>query len=232
MAIQLFELCGADPARRFSPYCWRSRLALAHKGLAVETISWRFTEKDAIGAHGAQKVPVMLDNGRTIIDSWVIAEYLEDTYPDRPSLFGGTGGHALARFINAWGDAVLHAGIARLVVSDIVQHLAPEDAAYFVPDREKRFGMKLEAVTADRAERVKGFRDSLMPLRIALRSAPFLHGDTPGYADMIVFGGFQWARCVSAFPLLTQDDAVYAWRERMLDAYGGIARAAPGYAEA
>ena len=74
MAIQLFELCGADPARRFSPYCWRSRLALAHKGLAVETISWRFTEKDAIGAHGAQKVPVMLDNGRTIIDSWVIAE--------------------------------------------------------------------------------------------------------------------------------------------------------------
>ena len=54
MAIQLFELGGADPARRFSPYCWRSRLALAHKGLAVETIPWRFTEKDAIGAHGAQ----------------------------------------------------------------------------------------------------------------------------------------------------------------------------------
>jgi glutathione S-transferase len=49
---------------------------------------------------------------------------------------------------------------------------------------------------------------------------------------MIVFGGFQWARCVSAFPLLTQDDAVYAWRERMLDSYGGIARAAPAYAEA
>jgi glutathione S-transferase len=174
----------------------------------------------------------MLANGRTIVDSWVIAEYLENTYPDRPSLFGGAGGHALARFINAWGDAVLHAGIARLVVSDIPQHLAPEDAAYFVPDREKRFGMKLEAVTADRAERVKGFRDSLMPLRIALRSAPFLHGDTPGYADMIIFGGFQWARCVSAFPLLAQDDAVYAWRERMLDAYGGIARAAPAYAEA
>ena len=123
-------------------------------------------------------------------------------------------------------------GIARLVVSDIPQHLAPEDVAYFVPDREKRFGMTLEAVTADRAERVKGFRDSLMPLRIALRSAPFLHGDAPGYADMIAFGGFQWARCVSAFPLLTPDDAVHAWRERMLDAYGGIARAAPAFAEA
>jgi hypothetical protein len=49
---------------------------------------------------------------------------------------------------------------------------------------------------------------------------------------MIVFGGFQWARCVSAFPLLTPDDAVHAWRERMLDAYGGIARAAPAFVEA
>jgi glutathione S-transferase len=130
MAIQLFELCGAGSGAAFQPYCWRSRLALAHKGLAVETIPWRFTEKAAIGAHEAQKVPVMLDNGRAIIDSWVIAEYLEDTYPERPSLFGGAGGQALARFINAWGDAVLHAGIARLVVSDIPQHLAPEDVAY------------------------------------------------------------------------------------------------------
>ncbi|MFN7307750.1 MAG: glutathione S-transferase family protein, partial [Acetobacteraceae bacterium] len=169
MAIQLFELCGADPARRFSPYCWRSRLALAHKGLAVETIPWRFTEKAAIGAHGAQKVPVMLDNGRAIIDSWAIAEYLEGTYPDRPSLFGGAGGHALARFINAWGDAVLHAGIARLVVSDIVQHLTPEDAAYFVPDREKRFGLKLSEVTADRGARFTGVRVRLVPLRFAVR---------------------------------------------------------------
>ncbi|MFM7689412.1 MAG: glutathione S-transferase family protein, partial [Alphaproteobacteria bacterium] len=32
--------------------------------------------------------------------------------------------------------------------------------------------------------------------------------------------------------LLAEDDAVYAWRERMLDAYGGIARAAPAFADA
>ena len=47
-ARRLFELCGADDDLRFSPYCWRTRLALAHKGLPVETIAWRFTEKDAI----------------------------------------------------------------------------------------------------------------------------------------------------------------------------------------
>jgi hypothetical protein len=39
---------GEDTARRFSPFCWRIRVALAHKGLTVETIPWRFTEKAAI----------------------------------------------------------------------------------------------------------------------------------------------------------------------------------------
>lgn len=229
MAITLYDLCGADPARRFSPFCWRTRLALAQKGLAVETVPWRFTDTATLAAHGAQKVPVILDDGRAVTDSWTIAEYLEDTYPDRPSLFGGSGGRALARFLNGWADATLVAGIARLIVSDIPSLLAPEDAAYFVTSREKRFGKTLDAVTADRETQVLAFRESLLPLRLALRHAPFLHGAAPGYGDAIVFGPFQWARCCSAFPLLTADDPVHAWRERMLDAHGGLARSAPAF---
>ena len=45
MPIVMYDLAGADPALRFSPYCWRMRMALAHKGLAVETVPWRFTER-------------------------------------------------------------------------------------------------------------------------------------------------------------------------------------------
>jgi hypothetical protein len=48
MTIKLFDLPGAEPDPRFGPYCWRSKLALAHKGLAVEAIPWRFVEKEAI----------------------------------------------------------------------------------------------------------------------------------------------------------------------------------------
>jgi hypothetical protein len=44
-----------------------------------------------------------------------------------------------------------------------------------------------------------------------------------------VFGGFQWARVVSPFKLLTEDDPVYAWRETLLDAFDGMARKSPGY---
>jgi glutathione S-transferase len=45
MSMILYDLAGADPDLRFSPFCWRTRFALAHKGLPVETIPWRFTEK-------------------------------------------------------------------------------------------------------------------------------------------------------------------------------------------
>ena len=91
MTLKLFELVGTDVGRPFSPFCWRTRMALAHKGLSAETIPWCFTEKDAIAPHKSEKVPVLLDGENSVANSWAIANYLEDRYPDRPSLFGGTG---------------------------------------------------------------------------------------------------------------------------------------------
>lgn len=229
MTLRMYDLAGADPARRFSPYCWRVKLALAAKGLPVETIPWRFSERDVLAAHGAEKVPVLLDGDRVVTESLAIAEYLEAAYPDRPSLFGGPGGLALARFVNAWADAVVNAGLAKLVVADIVQVLHADDVAYFRQSREKRFGMPLEAVQADRDRQVESFRRDLHPLRMILRGQDFLGGAAPSQADAIVFGGFQWARCVSPFRILAADDPVEAWRQRMLDAHGGLARQVPAF---
>jgi glutathione S-transferase len=225
--MQLHDLAGADPDRRFSPFCWRIRLALAHKGLAVETLPWRMTDKAAIADSGSDRVPVLRDGDRVIADSWAIATYLEDRYPDRPSLFGGDGGRALAQFVNAWADAVVNTGVAMLIIADIPKILAPQDLGYFIASREKRFGKPLDEVVAGREERVLEFRKALHPLRMILRERGFLSGDAPAYADYAVFGGFQWARCVSAFPLLLADDPVHDWRERMLDLHGGLARNVP-----
>ncbi|WP_270938454.1 glutathione S-transferase family protein [Falsiroseomonas oryzae] len=228
-ALCLYELAGADPARLFSPYCWRARYALAAKGLEAETVPWRFVQKDAIAPHGAEKVPVLLHAGRAVRESWDIAVYLEETFPDRPSLFGGAPGKDLARFVNAWADAVVLAGIARLIVADIVAVLDPGDVAYFRTSREARFGMTLEQVQADRDVAVKGFRQALHPLRMILRDQPFLCGERPMHADAIAFGPFQWARCTSPFRLLAPDDPIEAWRQRMLDLHGGMARAVPAF---
>ena len=229
MALQLFELVGTEEDRPFSPYCWRIRMALAHKGLEAATIPWRFTEKDAINKHKSDKVPVLLDGERAVNDSWAIANYLEDTYPDRPSLFGGEGGRAMGRMLNWWGDTVVVAGMFPFIVADIHGHLRPVDQAYFRESREARFKKSLEEVASNRDAGVDTFRKSLDPMRLTLKTQPFLGGAAPNYADYIVFGPFQWARAISPFKLLAEDDAIYAWREKMLDAFNGMARNSAGY---
>jgi glutathione S-transferase len=222
MPITLYDLAGADPDLRFSPYCWRTRFALAHKGLAAESVPWRFTETETPAFSGQGRVPVIVDGSTTVADSWAIAEYLEQAYADRPSLFGGPAGRAHARFINAWADSILLPGIARLIVRDILDVLDPRDGEYFRRSREERFGMPLEEVVADRNERVGALRSTLAPVRTVLQQQPWFGGDTPDYADYILLGTLQWPRCVSRFGLLKPDDPVAAWRQRGLALFDGM----------
>lgn len=46
--LALWELAAEDPDLSFSPYVWRVRLALAHKGLPYQYKPWRFTEQELI----------------------------------------------------------------------------------------------------------------------------------------------------------------------------------------
>ncbi|OJY63378.1 MAG: glutathione S-transferase [Rhodospirillales bacterium 70-18] len=226
MAITLYELAGADPALVFSPYCWRTRLALAHKGLDVETVPWCFTETDKLAFSGQGKVPVIVDGAKATHDSWAIAEYLDAAYPDRPSLLGGQAGAAHARFINAWTDGVVLPGIARLVVRDILDVLRPQDQPYFRTSRERAFGMTLEQVQEGREARVVEWRRALAPARTVLKAQPWLGGAVPDYADYILAGSLMWPRCVSRFQLLEDDDAMALWFARVRGLFGGMAEAA------
>jgi glutathione S-transferase len=148
MTLRLYDLAGAQPERRFSPYCWRIRLALAHKNIATETIPWRFTEKAEIAASGQTLVPVLVDGDRWISGSWTIANYLEDSFPDSPSLFGGVSGRGLTRFYSNSADSLVSA-IFPFVAFDILQHVADKDREYYRASREKRAGKTLEALVAD-----------------------------------------------------------------------------------
>lgn len=225
--LTLYELAGADAALRFSPHCWKSRMALAHKGLEAERLPWRFTEKEEIAFSGQGLVPLLRDGDTTVADSWRIAVYLEERYPDRPSLFGGDAGRALTRFMNAWADGSLAPLLAPVLVLDILARLDAKDRDYFRSTREARYGRRLEEVCADREAHIATFRKALTPLRTLLKDQPFLAGEAPAYADYCVFGMFMWARCISDVQLLAEDDGVYAWRDRLLDAFDGLARGAP-----
>ncbi|KAK9825430.1 hypothetical protein WJX81_005481 [Elliptochloris bilobata] len=229
--IKIWELCAADRQRVWSPFCWAARLAVIHKGLDYETVPWKFTEKEKLqAASGQGLVPIIEDNGKVVNDSFAIAQYLERTYPDRPTLFGGPGGEAASLFVKNWMMlTAVKPMLQPLMAVDIHSLLADDDKAYFREQREKRFGKKLEEVCpeGERPAKLAAFKAALEPLRATLDAQPFLGGEKPLYTDIIVFSFFMTTRSVSATKLLDADDPVHAWRERMLDAYGG--RKAVGY---
>ncbi len=224
MAV-LFDLAAAD-GRRFSPHCWRTRMALAHKNIPCETHATCFAEIANIADGNQKTVPVLDDDGEIVGDSWAIAEYLENTYPDKPSLFGGPSGRALTLFVQDWAIATLHTGLLNLIVLDIFMSLSPADKEYFRASREKRLGRSLEEIQAGREERLPAFRKSLQPLRMVLSGQEWIGGRGPLYADYVVFAPLQWARMVSDFPLLEEDDIIRVWFEHCLDLYDGLARKA------
>lgn len=226
MIIQLYDLAGADENFRFSPFCWRARMALAHKGLAYETIPWRYGDKAKIIATGQGAVPVIVDGETMIHDSWVIANYLEDEYPQRP-LFGNAAARGAALMLKFWTERTLHPLLLRILIMDIYAAIHENDRAYFRESREKRFGMTLEQMATDSDNHREPLRAALEPLRLTLNGQAFIGGAVPTFADYIVFGALQWARCVSPMKLLTDDDSVYAWRKRLLDYFDGMAGKAP-----
>src|SRR5450432_960501 len=99
--IRLHELVIAN-GRCFSPFVWRVRYALAHKGLAFESVRLGFTDIPTCFDGKFKTVPI-LEHGDTVMaESWEIVEYIDRQYPDRPPLFSSAAEHAVVRLTDAW----------------------------------------------------------------------------------------------------------------------------------
>lgn len=224
MTRLLYALAGADRERQFSPHVWKTVMSLAHKGLDHETVPVGFTEISGIENGGTATVPLLRDGERLVSDSFAIALYLDEAYPDRPSLFGGAGGQAMARFIENWSQSILHMAITRIAILDIHNLLGEADRAYFRRSREARLGASLEDIAAAGKAEVEDFARKLQPLRNMLKSQPFIGGEGPLFPDYIVFGALQWLRTTAGTKVLEEDDPVALWFARCLDLYGGVGR--------
>ncbi len=230
MSMVLYELAGRNGVR-YSQFSWRSRLALAHKGIPIALRAVAVSDKAALAFSGQDKVPVLVDGERVIPDSWAIATYLEEHYPDRPSLFGDATARALAAFAAQWVDRQVVPVLVPLLAVDVVACVDAADAAHLRGQFEHAFGATLEELAADRQRRIKAFRRAIAPARAVLRTTPFLSGARPAYADYALFSVLQWARLVSPFEPLEDGDPVGAWRETMLDLFDGLARSHPARRE-
>jgi len=226
---ELYELTGHDD-RRFSPFCWRARLALMHKGLHARIIPCRYADKERIAFAGADTYPVLRDGETAVHDSWRIACYLEDTYPDAPSLFQGPAPRALLAAATVWFDEAVMLALLPLLLPDVHEVVHPDDRAYFTASREQLLGKTLAELAAERGEAaLAAWRERLAPLRSALGDQPYFGGPAPMYSDYLFVSLFQWARVVSPWRMLADGDPLHAWRERMLDCFGGLLRATPAF---
>ena len=215
-----------DNGRSSSPYVWRIRYALAHKGLSADWVPRGFTDIPKQFGGRFKTVPVIEHGATMMAESWDIAEYLDSAFPDRPALFSGPAETAMVQLNDAWFSGEILRGLFRIYILDVCNAARPEDRGYFRASREKMVrGMTLEAYTADRASRLPALRDALRPMRAHLSRAPFLGGVAPNYADYIALAAFQWVASVSTLPLLARNDAVMrAWLDRGFDLFGGIGR--------
>ena len=221
----LYSLCGREANRPFSPHCWKVSMALAHKGLDFVEKPVPFTEIPTLENGFSKTVPILRDGNLLIRDSFDIALYLEDTYPDRPTLFGGDGGRSLARFVEGYSQMIVHPLLAQIAIKNIHDMLDSTDQVYFRQSREARMGKTLEEVEAGRDQAMSMLVAQLEPVRHTLKFQPFLGGETPLFADYILFGALQWVRICTQRDLLPVDHAVGQWFERCLDLHDGMGRA-------
>jgi glutathione S-transferase len=224
--ITLYDLLLQDD-RRPSPFCWRAKFSLKHKGLPYSEVPMGFTEKDKIAFADSQTVPVIKDGTKNVKDSWAIATYLDQAYADKP-LFKSDMALSYARFVAGWVDTAVHPALFPLLVGDLYDRVRPVDQAYFRESRGKRLGSTdFAGIQAKAREKgLPAFRAVLEPARRVVKEQPFLAGDHPAYPDYALAGALLWARTVCTLSLLEADDPLHGWRERMLDLYGGMGRKA------
>src|SRR5688572_25954327 len=85
-----------------SPYVWRIKYALAHKGLLFDSVPIGFTEIPKVFDGRFKTVPIIEHGHMILAESWDIVEYLERAFPDQPALFSSPAEHAMVRLIDAW----------------------------------------------------------------------------------------------------------------------------------
>jgi glutathione S-transferase len=223
--ITLWELAGKN-GRRYSLFSWRTRMALAHKGLAFQAHPVLLSDKSAIAFSGGKTVPIIREGDAVVRDSWKIAEYLEAQHPDR-TLFGGDIGRGVTHAFNTWVDRALVGLMMPVVAPDIHERVEPGDEQYFRAMAESITKRSLEDLRSERDDALRRLGRALEPMQTLLKRQVYVCGAQPAYADYVLFSIFQWARVMSPREVLAPEDPLSAWRERVLDLFDGFARNVP-----
>ncbi|KAL1751595.1 hypothetical protein FB107DRAFT_278506 [Schizophyllum commune] len=205
-----------DMATKVGPYSlntWRTRYALNFKDLPFTTVWLELCDVErelrAVGAPPSgtwpdgrpqYTVPTIFDSltNRYISDAHQIARYLDETYPDKPTLFPhGTVGLQHA-FVEEFFRKVVFP-VFSIVAEGCYGVMSERTAMYFRETREKMFGKTLEELWGDTAAIAKGWVEMKEGLdwveRLVQENGDdklYLLGDSPVEADLAIASAFQW----------------------------------------
>ncbi len=222
--ITLYDLQLASGCT-ISPFVWATKYALKHKGFDIELVPGGFTGIMERTGGRSERVPVIVDDDHWVLDSWLIAEYLDAKYPDRTRLFEGESMKVLTRFIEGWLWSTAIRPWFSCYIKDYRDLSLPQDHDYVTRTRETMLGgRKLEEVQSGREDRLPLVPPTLEPFRQLLRENQWLGGSRPNYADYRALAVFLWTASVATTPPLTEDDPLRDWLDRGFDLYGGLGR--------
>jgi glutathione S-transferase len=221
--ITLYDLQLASGCT-ISPFVWATKYALKHKGFEIESVPGGFTGILERTGGRSERLPVIVDDGKWVLDSWLIAEYLDERYPERPPLFSGASMKLLTKFLEGWLWTTAIRPWFGCYIKDYRDLSLPQDHEYVTRSRENMLGRKLEEVVVGREDRLPLVPPSLEPLRQLLRESEWLGGTQPNYADYRALSVFLWTASIATTPPLTADDPLRDWLDRGFDLYGGLGR--------
>jgi glutathione S-transferase len=213
------------------------RMALAEKDLAWDGIHLNLragdTQKpDYVKLNPGKVVPTLVHDGVPIIESNVICEYIDDTWPDRPLRPAPPRGKARMRLWMKQLDETVHAatGVVSTCVAFRHQYLqrSPEELrAYYaaMPDpvrreaRQQAIERGMDAPVF--APAVKRFMKLVTDMDRDLADGPWLAGAEYSLADIAYAPYMARLKHLGLDVMIEGRPRVLAWRERLF--------AKPGY---
>ncbi|KAL0097679.1 hypothetical protein J3Q64DRAFT_1817905 [Phycomyces blakesleeanus] len=216
-SIKLYDLALNDFEKKCgSPNTLKARISLNIKGIPFDTVWVQLGEIPTVipkltKTTETPTVPIIVDTSKNLViqDSWKIAQYLEATYPDAPSLFHGN--EALYKAAQESID-MLSMPFSCLVIVNIANRIGDEAVKNeFRKTREAMFGTTLENFAGNPEDKIKLANEVLKDIRAKLAKSVYLSGSKVGWTDVV------WLSYLVMVDVLNHD----VFQARILDGVPG-----------
>ncbi|KAE8360500.1 hypothetical protein BDV27DRAFT_40962 [Aspergillus caelatus] len=216
--VHFFDITSTlpGPAKAWSVNTFKTRMVLNFKGIPYTQSYISYPDIAPLLSHygvnphasGAQYTfPAILHKPSidsnvhgAMQDSLAIATHLDQTFPSPPLFPSGDASYALTLAMIKLLGNVTEKGEA-ILIPKVADLLDPRGQEYFVRTRSVMFGKHLPEVypkeESEVQEIIKAASEEMEPVARMLRGrhgkrGPFLEGENPGYADILIVSFLAW----------------------------------------